>query len=107
MGLAFLMKTAYLLPLTVVCLLVAVGSLALRAGRRHGYGPFVLGTAAAMLLLLGKFVFESNPAMYGSAGLLIAASVWNSWPRRTAKSVTSASTETLYPIGSNERELHR
>lgn len=104
MGLAFLMKTTYLLPLTIVVLLVAVGSLALRARRRRVYGPLVLGIAAAMLLLAGKFVFESSLAMYSSAGLLFAASVWNSWPRRTAKSVTGASTKTLYQIGSNESE---
>lgn len=105
MGLAFLMETTYLLPLTIVVLLVAVGSLTLRARRRRGYGPLVLGTAAAMLLLAGKFVLESGPAMYGSAGLLFAASVWNSWPRPAVKSVTGASTETLYQIGSNESEI--
>lgn len=107
MGLAFLMETTYLLPLTIVVLMVAVGSLALRARRRRrrGYGPLVLGIVAAMLLLIGKFVFESIPAMYASAGLLFAASVWNSWPRRTAKNVTGASTETLYQIGSYESEI--
>ena len=105
MGLAFLMKTTYLLPLTVAFLFVAVGSLALGARRRRGYGPFILGITAALLLLLGKFIFESNPATYASAGLLFAANVWNAWPRRTAKRVTAASTETLYQIGSNDSEV--
>jgi len=103
MGLTFLMKTTYLLPLTAALLFVAVGSLAVRA--RRGYGPFVLGLAAAALLLAGKFIFESNPAMYVSAGLLFVASLWNTWPRRTAKSDSAASTEALYQIGSNESEL--
>jgi len=104
MGLAFLMKTTYLLPLTVAFLFVAVGSLAFRARRRRGYLPFAIGFVAAALLLAGKFIFQSNPAMYVSAGLLFAASVWNSWPRRTAESVPAASTETLYQFGSNESE---
>jgi len=105
MGLAFLMKTTYLLPLTTALLFVAVGSLAFRARRRRGYGPFVLGTAAALLLLTGKFIYQSNPAMYVSAGLLFAASIWNAWPRRTAESDSAASTEVLYQIGSNESEV--
>ena len=104
MGLAFLMKTEYLLPLTVVFLFVAVGSLAFRAHRRRGYLPFAIGLIAAALLLAGKFFFESNPAMYLSAGLLLAASVWNAWPRRTAKSDPTASRETLFQMGSNESE---
>lgn len=98
------MKTTYLLPITVTFLVVAAGSLAFRARRRQGYGPFVLGLSAAVLLLAGKFVFQSNPAMYVSAGLLFAASVWNAWPRRTATSDSAASTEALYQIGSNESE---
>lgn len=99
------MKTAYLLPLTATFLVVAVGSLAFRSRRRNGYGPFAFGTVAALLLLAGKFIFQSNPAMYVSAGLLFAASVWNAWPRRTAASNSAASTETLYQLGSNESEV--
>ena len=84
MGLSFLMKTTYLPPLTAVLLMIAVASLVFRAGRRRGYGPFLLGLAAAALLLTGKFILESNPVMYASAGLLFAASLWNAWPRRTS-----------------------
>lgn len=91
MGLAFLMKATYLLPLTIAFLFVAVGSLALRARRRRGYGPFALGLAAAALLLAGKFILASNPVLYVSAGLLFAASLWNAWPRRTAKAVEQIS----------------
>ena len=103
MGLAFLMKTTYLLPLTAGFLVVAVGSLAYRSRRRRGYWPFVLGLAAAVLLLAGKFMLESNPVMYVSAGLLFAASIWNAWPRRTAKSDSATPTESLHQIGSNEK----
>jgi len=80
-GLGFLLDTAYLLPLTAVFLVLAVGALAFRARSRRGYGPFGAGLAAAGVVLVGKFVFESDAAMYGGIGLLVAASVWNAWPK--------------------------
>jgi hypothetical protein len=33
------------------------------------------------MLLVGKFGFDSNTAMYGGIGLLVAASAWNAWPK--------------------------
>lgn len=83
-GLGFLISTAYLLPLTAASLTLAVWMLAFRATKRHGYGPFLLGLLAAIAVLLGKFEWESNPAIYGAVGLLVVASVWNAWPRRDA-----------------------
>ena len=80
-GLSFLIPNmAYLLPLTAIFLLLAVGMLAFRARRRHGYGPFALGLVSASLVLLGKFSMASNPVFYAGLGLLILASAWNSWP---------------------------
>ena len=81
-GLGFLLDTAYLFPLTAVFLVLAVGALPSRARTRRGYGPFGVGLAAAIVVLVGKFVFDSNIAMYGGIGMLIAASVWNAWPQR-------------------------
>jgi hypothetical protein len=80
-GLGFLLDTAYLLPLTAVFLVLAVGALAFRARSRRGYGPFGVGLAAAGVVLVGKFVFESDAAMYGGIGLLVSMSVWNAWPK--------------------------
>lgn len=80
MGLAVVLHAAYLLPLTMATLLVAVGALGFRARRRRGYGPLVLGLVAAGLVIVGKFVWELAPMTYGGIVLLIAASVWNSWP---------------------------
>jgi hypothetical protein len=105
MGLTFLLKTAYLLPLTAGLLVAAVGSLAFRADRRRGYGPFAIGLAAATLLLVGKFIFNSNPIMYVSAGVLFSASIWNAWPRRMTETSSVASAESLYQLGSNESEV--
>lgn len=82
MGLTFLLKTTYLLPLMLVALIVAVIGLGFRAGQRHGYGPLTVGMLSAVLLMVGRFVFVSDAMMYCGGGLLIVASVWNSWPRK-------------------------
>ena len=79
-GLGFLATTPYLLPITAVFLLLAVGTLAFRARLRRGYWPFVLGLIASGFILFGKFSLVSNPVLFTGLGLLILASVWNSWP---------------------------
>jgi mercuric ion transport protein len=84
LGLGFLLKRDYLLPLTAGFLMIAVGALGFRARARWGYGPFVLGLAASVLVLAGKFGIDSNPAMYGGIAALVAASVWNAWPARSS-----------------------
>jgi len=84
LGLGFLLDVRWLFPLTAVFLLVAVVALGFRARRRRGFGPFVVGLGASAVVLVGKFRFESDPAMYAGLGLLIAASIWNTWPRRAA-----------------------
>jgi hypothetical protein len=80
LGLGFLIKTSVLLPLTAAFLATAVGALAFRARRRRGFGPFGLGLVAAVVVLAGKFMLESDWAMYGGLLILVVASLWNSWP---------------------------
>jgi hypothetical protein len=84
LGLGFLMSSAYLVPLTAALLLAAVGMMGRKARERHGDGPLVLGSGAAATLLAGNFVFESQIMTYVGIAVLIAASLWNSWPRRLA-----------------------
>jgi hypothetical protein len=103
-GLGFLMETAYLLPLTLLALVLAVAALGFRARRRWGYGPLAVGLAAAVLLVVGKFVIGSNVAVYGSIAALATASLWNSGPTRSAAGVPAAPTGTLYQIGSIDKE---
>jgi len=93
-GLGFLMSTKYLFPITAAFLAVAVGALAFRAHGRHGYGPFALGLSAAAGVLVGKFWWESNLAMYAAVSLLVIASIWNAWPLRVA-----------VPDGSEKKEI--
>lgn len=99
------METAYLLPLTIFCLFLALAALAFRANRRRGYGPFVLGVLAAALLIVGKFVLDSDVAVYGAIASLVGASLWNSWPKSTT-SVPFAPTDTLLQIGSKRSDEH-
>lgn len=84
LGLGFLISTQYLLPLTVAFLAISAFALGFRASRRHGYGPFWLGLVAAAAIVTGKFYFDTEFATYSGVGLLVAASIWNSWPRRAA-----------------------
>ncbi len=80
-GLGFLISTVYLLPLTVAFLLLALCAMAFRAKSRHGYRPLLLGLVGSVGVVAGKFLWESNAIMYGALALLIAASVWNTWPK--------------------------
>jgi hypothetical protein len=95
-GLGFLATTPYLLPMTAAFLLLAVGMLAFRAQRRRGYRPFALGILAAGIILFGKFSLASNPVLYAGLGLLILASVWNSWPM-TSRCVCVPTAEKFHP----------
>ncbi len=83
-GLGFLISAKYLLPVTAAFLLTAVASLGFRSKARHGYRPMLLGVVASAAVLSGKFLLESNAVMYSAVALLVAASVWNSWPRQSA-----------------------
>jgi hypothetical protein len=103
MGMTFLLETTYLLPLTILFLIVSVGALGFRASGRIGYGPFAVGVVAGLLLLAGKFVVESDVAVYASIALLIAASLWNAWPNAT-KGAPSAPTGPLLQLGSISKE---
>ncbi len=105
MGLGFLLETAYLLPLTIAVLTVAVGALGFRAERRRGYGPFAVGVMAALVLLVCKFVIESSMMLYGGIAALVSASLWNSWPSKRITSVPSTPEGTLHQIGSIKKEI--
>ncbi len=81
LGLGFIPTTPYLLPLTVGFLIVALVALAFRAETRT---PLLLGVVASVIVLIGKFVFESSPITYAGTGLLVAASLSISRAKRAA-----------------------
>jgi hypothetical protein len=74
LGLGFIPTAPYLLPLTSGFLLVALAAMAFRAKSRV---PFLIGLAASVAILLGKFAFDSTPTTYTGVGLLLAASFSN------------------------------
>lgn len=82
LGLGFINYSPILLPLTAVFLAAVLATLAWRAKTRRGYAPLALGIVAALVLLIGKFQFDSDAATYAGISLLVGASLWNSWPRR-------------------------
>lgn len=84
-GLGFLDYTPYLLPLTTVFLAVTLGSLGYRAKHRRGYRPLWVGAVASVVVIAGKFWFDSDLALYSGIALLVATSLWNSWPARALK----------------------
>jgi hypothetical protein len=43
-----------------------------------------------VIVVVGKFTFESDSAMYAGLAILIAASIWNTWPRRQAATACPA-----------------
>ena len=90
LGISFVDYTPYLLPFTLVFLAISVGALGFKASSRRGYGPLLLGLAAGTILTTGKFIYNNDAALYIGLGILVAASVWNSWPRNTATGECSA-----------------
>ncbi len=85
-GLGFLIPARNLLLVTSVFLTASTATLSFRAKTRHGYRPALLSLVAATIILFGKFSIESQAVMYSGLGLLVAASLWNGWPRRPAGS---------------------
>lgn len=82
LGLGFVNYSPFLLPLTALFLVAVLVTLAWRAKTRRGYAPLAMGVVAAVIVLVGKFHFESDPATYAGIALLVGASLWNAWPRR-------------------------
>jgi len=93
LGLGFIDYTPYLLPLTVLFLAVTLATLTIGAARRRGYRPLLLGTTAGFVLVAGKFLFDSDAALYSGIVLLVGASLWNTWPVRDKCSACLPSTK--------------
>lgn len=88
LGVGFFNYTRYLFPFTLGFMVLAVGSMFYGAGRRKGYKPAAMGLAACSAIILGRFVFDYAPILYGGTGLLVAASLWDVWPKRTRVALT-------------------
>src|SRR5207245_6902386 len=84
LGIGFLWEGPYLLPITVALLGIALAALAHGARRRRGYGPLVLGSVGSVVVILAKFLFHRPWIAAVAAGMILAASAWNAWPKKMA-----------------------
>lgn len=80
LGLGFLARTPYRLPVMAALLGLTLFALGFRARQRRGYGPLLLGTISVAVVLLFPSATGLSPLAYGGLGGLIAASIWNAWP---------------------------
>lgn len=88
-GLGYLARTWWLVPITSVCFVAAVGSLALRARRRHSYASLYLGLSALAIILLGKYQLNNVPLTYVGLALLVCASLWRGKYKRKSPDNTA------------------
>ena len=84
LGIGFMDYTPYLVPFTLVFLTISLGTMVYRAKSRRGYRPLILGLIAGAVLMVGKFVYNSDAAMYAGLAILVTASLWNTWPKSQA-----------------------
>ena len=82
LGLGFVDYTPWLFPATFAFLVITLALLAWRP--RRGYWPLALGIVASVAVLVGKFAFDSEAAVYIGIAVLAGASAWNAWPRKSA-----------------------
>jgi len=101
LGVPVLVNRTVLAPLTALFLAVAVGALGIQAKRRRGYGPFVLGAAAALVVLIGKFVLTIDVLAYVGIVSLVSASIWNTWPVRRDQTGSCPNCAEPPQLGSN------
>ena len=85
LGIGFLWKGPYLMPITVALLGIALAALAHGARQRRGYGPLVLGSVGSVFVIFARFLFHRPWFAAVAAGLILTASVWNAWPKKLAR----------------------
>lgn len=56
-----------------------------------------MGVLAAILMVVAKFAWESDGLTYGGIALLVSASVWNSWPKKTARRLIELGLRSEFP----------
>lgn len=69
---------AWLAPITGFWLALTVAMLAFQRRRTRRYGPAALGFVAALLLMTGKFIADSQVMIFAGIVALLVAAVWRS-----------------------------
>ncbi len=78
-GLSFVGKSKYLIWLNVGALAISLIVL-FRRTRQGSYVSVLIGAFAALLILTGKFLLNSNPVAWLGAAALLTAFVWSRRP---------------------------
>lgn len=76
LGLSFLGENKYLLWLNLIALLLSLVVL-FRRTRKGSHVPVLVGALAALFIMAGKFLLNSNPATWLGAAGLLGAFVWS------------------------------
>jgi hypothetical protein len=95
LGLGAFINGPFFLGAIIVFLSVSLFGLGWRAKRRRGYGPFIMGSFGAAVILATRLESLPSLAQWAGVAMLISASLWNGWPQVTPKAalVDSASLE--------------
>jgi hypothetical protein len=84
LGLGFLMRSRYLLPLTIALLALATFAIAFRAKTRRGYAPAIVAAFAGAALVIAKFAADWTAGTYVATAVVAGSAVWNAWPVRAS-----------------------
>lgn len=76
LGISVADYTAYMLPMTLFFLVIALISPAHNAWNGRQYGGLLLGIVASILIVVGKFVLKSDVVSYMGILLLIGVSIY-------------------------------
>lgn len=71
------------------------GSIGISSKKPPWVRAFLLGVVSAVSVLLGKFAWESNPAVYAGVGVLAISSMWNAWPHRVTVAQTCCAEDSI------------
>tara|TARA_E500000331_G_C17272891_1_gene720233 strand:- start:20217 stop:20915 length:699 start_codon:yes stop_codon:yes gene_type:complete len=92
LGIGFIFESKNLFILTIILLCIALFSLIYKARKRRGYTPFYLGLCSTLLLITGKFYWNSMAISYVGIAMLLLAIIWNSWPVKNKESCNACLT---------------
>jgi hypothetical protein len=73
----------WLLPVTILLLLVSLTCMAWAARARHRYAAFSLAIAGALIVIVARLAFVSIVATTAGALTMVAAAMWIGAPRRS------------------------
>jgi len=102
-GLSFLGESKYLLWLNAAALLASLIVLFRRA-RQASYIPVSIGALAAVLILSGKFILNSNLTNWLGAAALLAAFVWSGTKSKPASCAGCAGNTSLEVVNHGIKE---